>query len=85
MWIKFHGQKVLLYFVGIIIPRTLLNVQNQPLTSFLRNFTKFTGKNLSRNFSRNKVAAIGLQVDKKEPQQRCFLVKFVKFFGKVFL
>ena len=46
----------------------------------LRNFTKFTGKQLCQRFFFNKVADLRpATLLKRRPWYRCFLVNFVKF------
>ena len=52
---------------------------------FLKNAEKFTGNHLCWSFSLIKLQAWGLQINKKRPQYRCFLVDFAKLFKTHFL
>ena len=53
---------------------------------FLRNFTKFTGKQLGQSLIFNKVAGLRpATLLKKRLWYRCFLVNFVKFLRTPFL
>ena len=67
--------------------RTLLNVRSSRLEVFrkkdvLRNFAKFTGKQLRQSLSFNKVAGLRpatLLKKRKRLRHRCFPVDFPKF------
>ena len=68
-----------------------IQIQKQPLEVFykksvLRNFAKFTGKNLRQNLFLNKVAGLRpATLLKKRLWHRCFTVNFVKFLRTPFL
>ena len=54
--------------------------------SFLRNFTKFTGKHLCQSLFFNKVAGIRpVTLLKKRLWHMCFLVNFMKLLKTLFL